>query len=271
MTTPTPTPTPTPVPGSPTWMRPLGSTGLQVSAVCAGGVRPRQYAEVVRPRRECGRGRRHRAWSAAESDSLHRHVQWVQRRREVSGASARRSRRQEPFRVDSSLRPRSTHAAATTRETGSGRRSPRVGRSGFWPGLPAVGAPSRSRELRLRLRSPRRAAPLIHSSRLKESGKCRLDGTSPAAGSGDGAVPGARRGPTCCWSTTVGRFWTAAREALIAEAPRPRHGNPQCRGVRRRHPGQFGAAGPTTHGHRPAPPEILEAIDDAPRMRRERH
>ena len=31
------TPTPTPTPGSPTWMRPLGSTGLQVSAVCAGG------------------------------------------------------------------------------------------------------------------------------------------------------------------------------------------------------------------------------------------
>src|SRR5450759_278231 len=45
------TPTPTPTPGSPTWMRPLGSTGLQVSAVCAGGSplgsMPRLYGRDV--------------------------------------------------------------------------------------------------------------------------------------------------------------------------------------------------------------------------------
>ncbi|MGH8825821.1 MAG: aldo/keto reductase [Jiangellaceae bacterium] len=43
--------TATPAPGSPTWMRPLGSTGLQVSAVCAGGSplgsMPRLYGRDV--------------------------------------------------------------------------------------------------------------------------------------------------------------------------------------------------------------------------------
>ncbi len=43
--------TATPAPGSPTWMRPLGGTGLQVSAVCAGGSplgsMPRLYGRDV--------------------------------------------------------------------------------------------------------------------------------------------------------------------------------------------------------------------------------
>jgi len=196
--------TTTPAPGSPTWMRPLGSTGLQVSAVCAGGSplgsMPRLYGRDVSANEGIATAHAVLQSPIRFIDTSNGYSDGENERR-IGKAIAASGGLPDGFVVAT----RSTRAAATTPETGSVRRSPRAGSVFAWTTcrwctftIPRTSTSTRSLH---------RAVPSMRSSGSRSRVRSARS-ASPAAAS----MRWRSAYSTGCWSTTVGRSWTAARE-----------------------------------------------------------
>src|SRR5664280_3377302 len=204
----TPTPTPTPTPGSPTWMRPLGSTGLQVSAVCAGGSplgsMPKLYGRDVSADEGVATVREVLQSPIRVLDTSNGYSDGASERR-IGAAIAASGALPGGFVV-------ATKVDARGRDYSGDRVGASVAESRERLGLdflPLVHLHDPENFDFDEIAAPGGAVDALVS--LKESGEvARL--ASPAAGSRRWRGTWRSACSTCCWSTTVGRFWTAARE-----------------------------------------------------------
>jgi len=254
--------TATPAPGAPTWTRPLGSTGLQVSAVCAGGSplgsMPRLYGRDVSANEGIATAHAVLQSPIRFIDTSNGYSDGENERR-IGKAIAASGGLPDGFVVAT----RSTRAAATTPETGSVRRSPRAGSVFAWTTCRLVHLHDPENFDFDEIVAPGGAVDALVG--LKKSGEV---GSIGLAGG-------------CVHEMALGVFdgllvhnrWTLldrSAGALIVEAV--------YRGMGIINAAVYGGGilarqggGPTTYGYRLAPPEILEATAAMRRARRRPH